>query len=348
MNVFRSPHNPIISPENVKPSRADFEVVCVFNAGVIRYDDEVILLLRVAERPVNTDAKVGLVPVYDKNTGKIEIKKFSKENPQNDFTDARFVRTPTEQYLSSLSHVRLARSTDGIIFDIEEKPAIKPENEYEAFGVEDPRITSINNSYYITYSAVSPLGSMIGLASTKDFKSYTRHGIIFCPDNRDVEIFPEKINDKYYALHRPNSGEYNKREIWIAESSDLLSWGNHRRVMGIRENYWDDGRVGGSAVPIKVNDGWLEIYHGADKNNRYCLGAVLLDVEKPWKVLARSQFPILQPEMDYEINGFFGQVVFNCGVLLEGDLVKIYYGAADTSLCYAETAVGDILKSLKY
>ena len=347
MNVFRSPYNPIISPEKAKPSRADFEVVCVFNAGVIRYNNEVILLLRVAEKPINSDTKVELVPVFDKNSGQVVVKKFSKDDPLCDFSDSRFVRTPTEQYLSSLSHARLARSTDGIHFEIEEQPALMPDNEYESFGIEDPRITLINDTYYITYSAVSPLGSMIGLASTKDFKSYKRHGIIFCPDNRDVEIFPEKINGKYFALHRPNSGEYNKREIWIAESPDLLTWGNHRRVMGIRENYWDNGRVGGSAIPFKVDAGWLEIYHGADKSDRYCLGAVLLDANEPWKVLARSKQPIIEPEMDYEVNGFFGRVIFNCGVLPEDDFVKIYYGAADTHICYAEIALNDILNGLQ-
>ena len=347
MSIFRSPNNPIILPQNVKPSRSDFEVVCVFNAGVIRYDGDVLLLLRVAEKPINNNENIELVPVYDIDADKVIVKEFSKDNPEIDFSDSRFVRTPTEQYLSSLSHARLARSKDGIHFEVEEQPALMPANEYESFGVEDTRITFLNDNYYITYSAVSPLGSMISLASTQDFCTYERHGIIFCPDNRDVEIFPEKINGKYYALHRPNSGEYNKREIWIAESNDLISWGNHRRVMGVRENFWDSGRVGGSAIPFRVEGGWLEIYHGADKNDRYCLGAVLLDANEPWKVLVRSKYPIIEPEMDYEVNGFFGNVIFNCGVLSEGDLIKIYYGAADTCICYAEIALTDILKGLQ-
>ena len=84
------------------------------------------------------------------------------------------------------------------------------------------------------------MGSAICLASTTDFKSYQRHGVIFCPDNRDVEIFPEQIQGKYFALHRPNSSEYHRRDMWIAESTDLINWGNHRWVMGARENTWDN------------------------------------------------------------------------------------------------------------
>jgi predicted GH43/DUF377 family glycosyl hydrolase len=154
------------------------------------------------------------------------------------------------------------------------------------------------------------------------------------------------IGGKYYALHRPNSSEYMKRDIWIAESPDFIHWGNHRHVMGVQENAWDCGRIGGSAIPVRVDAGWLEIYHGADMNDRYSLGAVLLDADEPWKVLARTKAPIIEPEMDYEIDGFFGNVIFNCGVLAEEGKVKIYYGAADTYMCYAEILIEDIMTEL--
>ena len=116
--------------------------------------------------------------------------------------------------------------------------------------------------------------------------------------------------------------------------------------MGARENYWDNGRIGGSAVPFRIDEGWLEIYHGASKEDRYCLGAVLLDANEPWKVLARSKKPIIEPEEDYEIDGFFGNVIFNCGVLYEENKVKIYYGAADTYIGYAEIPLRDIMEAL--
>jgi predicted GH43/DUF377 family glycosyl hydrolase len=117
--------------------------------------------------------------------------------------------------------------------------------------------------------------------------------------------------------------------------------------MGTREGYWDNGRIGGGAVPFRIDQGWLEIYHGATKDDRYCLGAVLLDKDEPWKVIARCEKPVMEPEAIYEVNGFFGKVVFSCGVLYEEERVKIYYGAADTVMAYAEIPINDILRSLK-
>lgn len=348
MNVFRSPKNPIISPKDVKPSRADFEVVCVFNCGVIRYEGDVLLLMRVAEIPVNDNKNLELVPVFEPEKGEIVIYEFDKTDKSIDFSDSRFVRTKDEQYLTSISHFRIARSKDGINFNIDEKPAMTPANIYEKFGIEDPRITYLDDTYWINYSAISnATGVTTCLASTKDFVTFERHGVIFTPDNKDIAIFPEKIGGKYYAFNRPSSTEYKMRDMWISESPDLVCWGNHKLLMSSREGYWDDGRIGCSAVPFKIEEGWLEIYHGASKDHKYCLGAALLDKDKPWIVLARSEEAVMVPETDYEINGFFGNVIFNCGVLYEDGLVKIYYGAADTCIGYAEVNIEDIKKSLK-
>jgi len=347
MSVLRSQFNPIIKPGDVKPSRPDFEVVCAFNAGVSRLGNEVILLLRVAERPINNNPKVYLSPIYDAEKNLLIIKEFDRNNPAFDFSDSRVIGTADGLYLTSISHFRVARSKDGINFDIDERPAIFPSNIYEAFGVEDPRISLIGNTYYINYSAISPVGITTCLASTNDFRSFRRHGIIFGPDNKDVVIFPEKINGKYYALHRPSSAVFKRNEIWIAESPDLVCWGNHRHFMGTREGFWDAGRIGGSAVPFRVKEGWLEIYHGATNEHRYCLGAVLLDENEPWKIIARSEMPIMEPETDYEVNGFFGNVIFTCGVLYEDSVVKVYYGAADMYTAYAEIPVEDIYRNLK-
>jgi beta-1,2-mannobiose phosphorylase / 1,2-beta-oligomannan phosphorylase len=348
MNVNRYKGNPIIKPEDVKPSRPDFKVVCVFNAGVTRFNGEVLLLMRVAEIPVNNNNAVELVPVFNEASGVLEIKEFDKSNPDIDFSDSRFVRTGKEQYLTSISHFRIARSKDGVNFNIDEKPAMFPDNVYERFGIEDPRITFIDDRYYINYSAISNItGVTTCLASTTDFKTFTRHGVIFTPDNKDIAIFPEKINGKYYAFNRPASAEYKTRDMWISESPDLVCWGNHRRLMGSRQGYWDDGRIGCSAVPFRIEEGWLEIYHGASAADRYSLGAVLLDADEPWEIISRSENPIIEPETDYELNGFFGNVIFNCGVLYEDKLVKIYYGAADTCIAYAEINIKDILDDLK-
>jgi len=241
----------------------------------------------------------------------------------------------------------MARSKDGINFEVEDSPTISPVSAYETFGIEDARISLIEGVYYINYVGVSPLGAATCLASTKDFKSFQRHGVIFCPDNKDVVFFPERIDGKYYALHRPVSADFKKAEIWLAESVDLRCWGNHRYVMGLRSGLWDERKIGAGAVPFKVEAGWLEIYHGADRNNRYCLGAMLLDGNCPWKVIARTEKPILQPQADYETEGFFGNVVFSCGLLYENDKLKIYYGAADTTVCYAELTLQSVLEDLK-
>ncbi len=346
--VLRVPENPLIKPDDIKPSREDFEVIGVFNAGVARYKEDIILLLRVAERPVNVNPNIVQTAVFDIHENHIVIKEFLRDDPENDFSDPRLIKTTSQTYLTSISHLRLAISNDGINFRIDDRPTISPANKYEAFGLEDPRITFIDGRYYIDYVAVSESGVTTCLTSTKDFISFERHGIIFCPDNKDVVIFPERIEGKYYALHRPVSTLFQKHEIWIAQSHDLLNWGNHRCIMSPRNNFWDQMKIGAGAVPFKVEMGWLEIYHGADHNNRYYLGAALFEAKKPYIILGRSKEPIFTPEADYECNGFFGNVVFSCGLLPEGDKLRIYYGAADTSVCYVELSLMEVINSLDF
>lgn len=346
MSIFRSPKNPVIEPKDIKPSGGDFEVIGAFNAGVARFRGEVILLVRVAERPISTHPDIVLSGVYDTAERKIVLKEFSKDDGETDFSDPRLIITPSETYLTSISHLRLARSKNGIDFEIDDRPTMVPANDVESFGIEDARISVVGGVFYITYVAVSPFGVTTCLASTEDFNSFERYGVIFCPDNKDALLFPERIGGKYYALHRPVSSLFKKNEIWIAESPDLKFWGNHRCLMGPQKGLWDGVKIGASAVPFKVSEGWVEIYHGVDEENRYCLGAVLLDGEKPWKVVARSKKPLFEPETDYECEGFFGNVVFSCGALFENGKVGIYYGAADTTVCYAEMPIEDVLENL--
>ncbi len=346
MQVWRYENNPVIRPDEIKPSREDFEVTGVFNPAVTRCADEIILLARVAERPISTEANVVLSPYYDIKKRAVDVIKFRKDDASIDFSDPRLVKTAEGTYLTSLSHFRVAKSKDGKNFEICNKPSIFATNEYESFGLEDARITAIDGRFYITYVAVSRYGVTTSLASTEDFKDFKRHGIVFCPENKDVAIFPEKINEKFYALHRPASPLFGKNELWIAESPDLIHWGNHRYLMGTTPDSWDEAKIGTGAVPIRTDEGWLEIYHGADRNNRYCLGAVLLDDRQPWKILARSEKPIFEPEAEYEQAGFFGNVVFCCGLFPEAGRLNIYYGAADTSICYAQISLEGILKNL--
>jgi len=337
--------NPIIAPEHVTPSNPNMEVIGVFNAGVTRFKDEILLLLRVAERPINHDAQAFLTPIYRPSEGRIAIQRIPRDH-KHDFSDVRVIRSTERNYLTSISHLRLARSKDGIRFVIDGTPTILPSNEYETYGIEDPRITRIGEMFYITYSSISDLGICTSLISTTDFVRYERKGNIFHPDNKDVAIFPARIGGLYYALHRPSTSHYGKPDMWIAESDDLLKWGNHRHLAGVRSGMWDNGRVGASTVPIETDQGWIEIYHGADENNKYCLGVLLLDKDEPWRVLARSCEPFMVPEAPYEVDGFFGNVVFPCGAVCENGNVRIYYGASDTCIGSVDTTVEFLLAHL--
>lgn len=352
MNSYRYEENPLITPADVKPFHDGFEVIGAFNAGIAKYKDEVLMLLRVAERPISEDPEIVKAPVYRPETNGIELVELRLDDERYDYSDPRVVRDVTRNtgfaYLTSISYIRIARSKDGRRFTIDDKPFVYPSNQLETFGIEDPRVTQIGETYYVYYSAISPVGIGESMISTKDFVSITHHGMIFCPDNKDVLIFPEKVNGKYYALHRPTLKSIGSPEIWIAESENLVHWGNHKHLAGLREGMWDAARIGGGAVPFRTEYGWLELYHGATKEHRYCMGAILLDLNDPTKVIARSDKPILEPEAEYEKNGFFGDVVFSCGALVEGDVVTMYYGVADTSMACVELSLKHILDSLTH
>jgi predicted GH43/DUF377 family glycosyl hydrolase len=253
--------------------------------------------------------------------------------------------------LTFISHLRVVHSGDGRSIDSLEGARFDPANEYEEFGVEDPRITPLGDTFYITYVAVSRHGAATALASTKDFKSFERHGIIFCPENKDVVLFPEQIGGEYLALHRPNAATpFTKPEMWLASSSDLIHWGKHKPFLGGSEE-WDIGRVGAGTPPIRTEHGWLEIYHGNSRRQEdagigaYSGGALLLDLEEPSRILGAAG-QILLPETDYEREGFVPNVVFPTGVVQQGENVLVYYGAADTCTGLVEFSLAELLGML--
>ena len=348
----RAAENPILTPAMVRPSRPDLEVVGVFNPGAIRHGRETILLLRVAEAPVKTSPDEVSAAVFDHASGRLEMKRWRRDTPGIDVSDSRTIVLDGRMWLTSISHMRVARSSDGIHFEVDAAPAFQAGTELEAFGVEDPRITLLDGTYWINYTAVSPHGIATGLASTRDFRTFDRHGIIFSPPNRDVTIFPERIGGRYAALHRPMPEGLGEPAIWIAWSPDLLDWGHHLPVASARRDTWDDLKVGGGAVPFRVKangkDAWLAIYHGVKRTPlTYSLGGLLLDADDPSIVLGRSRDPILKPETPYERKGFFGEVVFTCGVIPDGDTVHVYYGAADGVVALADLSVKDILAGME-
>lgn len=349
--MIRYSGNPLISPQDITPSRPGFKVECAFNAGVTRAGDEVIMLVRIAESVIAGNSDVIVVPllVETENGWQVTTREFRKNDPAYDFSDPRIITDkadPAVVFLTSLSHLRVAKSRDGINFTVASEPFIFPENGYEAFGCEDARITAIDGAFYINYSAVSSKGICTALAQTHDFINVERLGLIFCPDNRDVCLFPEKIGGKYWALHRPAPKHFGKPEIWLASSNDLLHWGEHQHLIGTSQHDWDALKLGGGAQMLKTEKGWLQIYHGVDASQRYALGAMLLDLTQPNKILAKSSVPLLQPEAPYELYGFFNNVVFTCGALIENDTLRVYYGAADESMCLAEMPLAQLWQHL--
>jgi predicted GH43/DUF377 family glycosyl hydrolase len=343
--------NPILTPAMVVASRPDFRVVGVFNPGVLCTDDETWLLLRVAEAPLDVPADEAAAPIYDPAARRVVVRSWKKSTPGLGLNDARVITWQGDTYLTSISHLRWARSRDGFAFEVDAAPCLAPADALESFGIEDARITELEDAIWVNYTAVSAAGIATALASSRDRQVFERHGIIFAPPNRDVTIFPETIGGRYAALHRPMPDGLGHPAIWIASSHDLVSWGNHRLVASARKGMWDDLKVGGGAVPFRVKangrDAWLAIYHGVTASPlTYSLGALLLDYGDPGRVLGRSRTPVLSPEMPYETDGFFGNVVFSCGAHVEGDCVRIYYGAADGTTCVADLSLDSILQGL--
>lgn len=347
--VQRHALNPLLLPEHVRPSMDGLVVECLLNPGAFSFEGKIGLLLRVAERPVQDDVSMKTVIIDPTVPGGQRILTFQKDDPDLVYTeeDPRGFLYRDQPYLTTLSHLRLAWSKDGLNFQAEPTPTLLGQGELEAFGIEDCRVTEIDGIYYLTYTAVSALGFGVGLISTADWQHFTRHGLILPPNNKDCALFPQRIGGQYFALHRPTMEGAGRNQIWLAQSPDLLHWGQHRCLIKTRPGMWDSVRVGAGDAPIRTEAGWLEIYHGADESNRYCLGALLLDLNDPSKVLARSYQPIMEPIMVYEKVGFFGSVIFTNGMIVEGDRILMYYGASDQVVCAATLSIQAILSSLQ-
>ncbi len=250
------------------------------------------------------------------------------------------------------SIIGIAESEDGFNFKSAAEPFMVPSKEsgfceYEEFGVEDPRITFLENSYYITYSAYSKHGVRIGLAKTSDFKSIERLAFITQADYRNTVIFPEKINGRYVKLDRPHS-DISPWSIWISFSSDLRHWGDSKVVMKPVTYHWDEMKIGPGAPPIRTDKGWLNIYHGVFPTmdgSVYRLGVALHKLDDPAEILGVSDRWILQPEDEWEITGYVHNVVFCCGAVAEDDgSLKLYWGGADKVMCAGTASIDELVE----
>lgn len=297
-----------------------------------RYSGNPILTARDFPRPVNSVFNAGAAKYGDE-----------------------YILLNRVENLEGFSCLWVARSRDGVHFTPDPEPAMMPATEghyatYEEYAIEDPRITRIDDVYYIAYTCYSQYAPCVGLARTRDFRAYERMGVISLPDNKDVVLFPEKIGGRYARLDRPTTlaGKCDVGgNIWLSYSPDLLYWGDPRPVMQPRKARWDSKKIGAGAPPIETEQGWLEIYHGVRETGSgvlYRLGVVLLDLADPSRVIGRAAEPILSPAATEDFLGDVMNVVFTCGAILEDDgELKIYYGAADQVMCLATVNVDDLV-----
>ncbi len=235
------------------------------------------------------------------------------------------------KYINNLGY---AVSSDGIHFNRLEKPILINDVPQELRGPEDPRLVHLDGKFYMTYTGYG--GRFDGdyricLASSSNLITWERHGVLLDEANKDAALFPERVNGRYLMLHRRHP------DIWLAYSDDLHHWDNHLSLMQpIPDSQWESEKIGAAGPPIKTQEGWLLIYHAVSGNGRYSLGIALLDLQDPTKVLFRQTEPILEPALDWEINGYVPNVVFSCGQAFIDEKIYVYYGGADTVIGVAQ------------
>jgi predicted GH43/DUF377 family glycosyl hydrolase len=251
------------------------------------------------------------------------------------------------------SHLTVARSKDGLTgWRIDEAPTLLPSPEThpeEAWGIEDPRITYIEEmkQWFIAYTAYSKGGPLVSLATTRDFRKFERLGAVLPPEDKDAALFPVRFDGRWAIIHRPVSAWSTGAHIWLSFSPDLKYWGEHQILIHARKGgWWDANKIGISPPPLRTDRGWLLLYHGVRTTAAGCiyrLGLALLDREDPKRVLARSDEWVFAPQENYERLGEVGLVVFPCGWLLKGNELRLYYGAADTCVAAATARLDDVL-----
>ena len=259
----------------------------------------------------------------------------------------------TEGFGRDVGQTRVARSKDGIHFELSDrnfiyKPDIPGAEYYHHFI--DNRMTKIDDTYYIvTPVMVNGYQGPVGmLGKTKDFETYEPIDIITAPQNRGASLFPEKINGKYYKLDRPGGGDgATGCGIWISASEDLVHWGEFKPLLAPGYRFWNVDKIG-PTPPIKTSKGWLDIIHGVFSpagGTTYYLGAMLLDLEEPWKIIGKTNSYILAPEEEYEMHGNCDNTVFACGAIgnEETDELTLYYGACDKSICLATGSLSEMV-----
>ncbi len=258
------------------------------------------------------------------------------------------------------TNIGVAYSDDGIDWKVSPKPCFDLKDE-EISRAYDPRLTVIDGRVYMCFAVDTRHGVRGGIAVTDDFEKFEILSMS-APDNRNMALFPEKVNGKYVRLERPfpvySRGGVDRFDLWMSDSPDLRYWGNTQLVLAVEQVPFANDKIGPAAPPVKTPEGWLTTFHAVDidrsrgKNGwedkwqkRYTAGIMLLDLFDPSKIIGMSELPLIAPEAEYERNGFRNDVIFPGGMILEDNgEVKIYYGAADTVECLATAQVEDLVK----
>lgn len=260
---------------------------------------------------------------------------------------------------SRTMNLHAGRSDDGIDWRIDPAPiAFKPADRRvaELAGpfehAYDPRVTWLEDRFYVTWCN-GYHGPTIGLGYTVDFETFHQLDNAFLPFNRNGVLFPRRIGERYAMLSRPSDNGHTRfGDIFYSESPDLVHWGRHRHVMTPLAWTWGSTKIGAGPTPIETPKGWLLIYHGVLTSANgfvYSMGAALLDLDEPWRVIARGRDYLLSPQVPYEQVGDVPNVVFPCAALIdrEQDRLTIYYGGADTVVCMAHGHLSEVLASVQ-
>ncbi|MDH3752942.1 MAG: glycosidase [Acidimicrobiia bacterium] len=264
------------------------------------------------------------------------------------------VRVESRTGLSSLVVATSPNGVDG--WEIDWDRHMQPERDTfsEHWGVEDPRITRVGDQYYIVYTGYGVGGPMVCLAVTEDFVTFERRGVLQPPEDKDAALFPTTFDGRWALIHRPAPASSGLgAHMWLSWSPDLCHWGDARILLHARRGgFWDANKIGLGPPPLATDHGWLICYHGVRvtaSGSLYRLGLALLDIGDPSKVLMRGDEWIFGPDAPYERAGDVPDVVFPCGWLLEddGDTLRMYYGAADSTVCLATASVERLLAHLE-
>jgi predicted GH43/DUF377 family glycosyl hydrolase len=279
-------------------------------------------------------------------------------NPAAAVCDGQTVLLARVEDRRGISHLTVARSANGVDgWTIAPEPLLAPVGgeAAEQWGFEDPRVVWLEElgHWAITCTAYGPAGPAVFLATTKDFDTVDRHGVIRHPEDKNAALLPHRIDGRWVLLHRPRTEFGGGRgEIVLSRSEDLASWSAPEQVLQPRDGaWWDSLRIGIGPPPLRTEHGWLLVYHGVKgtvSGDLYRVGLALLDLDEPTRVLRRLPGWILAPLADYERAGDVPNAVFPCGLLHDeaNDEIRLYYGAADSSICLATAQLSDLIQAV--